>query len=135
MRTRLTAAAIAAAAFLTLTACNSDDSDDDTNGKTAPTTAPSKSAQPSTSSAFLRPTPAQEVTLLASLTSIDPALTANTERAVRRSVNVCDDILKGKDHATVVKNAAYRYDGGTAHVDTAKAEKIVTAIKGAYCKA
>ncbi|MFE7580067.1 hypothetical protein ACFU5Y_00700 [Streptomyces gardneri] len=90
---------------------------------------------PTKSSAFLRPTHEQEKNLLTALTAIDPALTVKEERAVSRSVSVCDDIRKGKDDATVVKNAAYRYNGGDTTVDEAKGAKIVEAIKTAYCKA
>ncbi|MFD8471898.1 hypothetical protein ACFV2E_07540 [Streptomyces globisporus] len=129
MRTRTTTAAlITAGLLLTLTACG----EDDQKAKNVDTP---KNPAPATSSAFLRPTPDQEKTLIAALTAIDPNLTAKEERAISRSVGVCDDILKGKDDATVVKNAAYRYDGGTASVDEAKGAKIVQAIKDAYCKA
>lgn len=129
MRTRTTTAAlITAGLLLTLTACG----EDDPKAKNVDTP---KNPAPATSSAFLRPTPDQEKTLIAALTAIDPNLTAKEERAISRSVGVCDDILKGKDDATVVKNAAYRYDGGTASVDEAKGAKIVQAIKDAYCKA
>lgn len=115
---------------LLLTACEGD------TGNAKPKAAPSSSAPaPATSSAFLRPTSAQEAVLVKQLSAIDPGLTVNRERAVRRSVNVCDDIRTGKDKATVVKNAAFRYDGGDASVDNAKAAKIVAAIKASYCKA
>jgi hypothetical protein len=126
MRTRTTTAGILAVLALTLTACGS--SDDQADDKPS-----AKSPAPATSSAFLRPNVAQEKTLIDGLTAIDPGLTVNEERAVRRSVGVCDDIRKGKDHDTVVGNAAYRYDGGNASVDNAKAEKIVKVIKDAYC--
>ncbi|MFF7851911.1 hypothetical protein ACFZDF_30630 [Streptomyces sp. NPDC007910] len=126
MRT-FTTTAIAAALLLGLTACGSTDD--------KPTAQPSTpTAAPTTSSAFLRPTPEQEKTLLAALTAIDPNLTVKEERAISRSVGVCDDIRKGKDQATVVKNAAYRYNGGTATVDEAKGARIVEAIKATYCK-
>lgn len=93
-----------------------------------------KAPAPATSSAFLRPTPAQEKTLLEGLTAIDPGLTVKEDRAVRRSVGVCDDIRTGKDQDTIIKNAAYRYDGGNASVDAAKAERIVQVIKDSYCE-
>ncbi|MGW6583431.1 hypothetical protein ACWF76_29315 [Streptomyces globisporus] len=129
MRTRTTTAAlITAGLLLTLTACG----EDDQKAKNVDTP---KNPAPATSSAFLRPTPDQEKTLIAALTAIDPNLTTKEERAISRSVGVCDDILKGKDDATVINNAAYRYDGGTASVDKAKGAKIVQAIKDAYCKA
>lgn len=95
--------------------------------RTCPATEPTKT------SAFLRPTPEQEKTLITALTAIDPGLTVKEERAISRSVGVCDDIRQGKDKTTVIENAAYRYDGGNASVDEAKAEKIVAAIEDAYC--
>ncbi|MFC8583305.1 hypothetical protein ACFUGD_01830 [Streptomyces sp. NPDC057217] len=125
MRTRHTTA-LAATLLLGLTACGSDTDD-------KPAAQPSAPA-PTTSSAFLRPTPEQEKTLIAALTAIDPNLTVKEERAISRSVGVCDDIRKGKDQATVVKNAAYRYNGGTASADETKGAQIVEAIKTAYCK-
>lgn len=131
MRTRTTAAAalIAAGLLATLTACGGSDDQEAKNVDTP------KEPAPATSSAFLRPTPDQEKALIAALTAIDPNLTVKEERAISRSVGVCDDIRTGKDDATVVKNAAYRYDGGTASVDETKGAKIVQAIKDAYCKA
>ena len=127
MRTRTTTVGILAALALTLTACDSGDDQADTK----PT---ASSPAPASSSAFLEPNATQEKTLINGLTAIDPGLTVNEERAVRRSVNVCDDIRNGKDGKTVISNAAYRYDGGDASVDNAKAEKIVKVIKDAYCK-
>lgn len=131
MRTR-TAAVTAALLLATLTACSTEPEPEP--DATAPPKAPAPPA-PSKSSAFLRPTPEQEKTLITALTAIDPALTVKEERAISRSVGVCDDIRNGKDAATITKNAAFRYDGGDASVDNAKAEKIVKAIKDAYCKA
>ena len=126
MRTRTTTAGILAALALTLTACDS--GDDQADAK------PTASSPAPANSAFLEPNATQEKTLINGLTAIDPGLTVNEERAVRRSVNVCDDIRKGKDGKTVISNAAYRYDGGDASVDNAKAEKIVKVIKDSYCK-
>ncbi|MFF9854048.1 hypothetical protein [Streptomyces litmocidini] len=133
MRIKISLIATAALA-LTLTACNTSDRPS-ASGKSSATasTVPAASA-PTTSSAFLRPTPEQETALVAALTAIDPALTTKPERAVSRSVGVCDDIRKGKDDATVAKNAAYRYNGGTASVDEAKGALIAEAIKTTYCK-
>jgi hypothetical protein len=125
MHARTATAAIAAALLLTtLSACSGDDK-------------PKASADPApaTSSAFLRPTSAQEGKLINGLTDIDPALSAKEDRAISRSVDVCNDIRTGKDNATVLKNAAFRYTGGDVTVDISEAAKIVKAIKAAYCKA
>lgn len=132
MRTRITATITAALLLATLTACGSSSDQEDTVDK-AKAAAPT--AEPSKSSVFLRPTPDQEKTLIAALTAIDPGLTVKEERAISRSVGVCDDMLKGKDDATVAKNAALRYGGGDATVDEAKGARIAAAIKDAYCKA
>ncbi|MFG2683148.1 hypothetical protein [Streptomyces sp. NPDC048392] len=131
MHARATTAAALAVLVLTLTACSSSDDSSTTDKPKAAPASPS----PSKSSAFLRPTPEQEKTLVTALTAIDPNLTVKESRAISRSVGVCDDIRKGKGEATIVKNAAFRYDGGTASVDEAKAAKIVQAIKDTYCKA
>ncbi|MFC9431268.1 hypothetical protein [Streptomyces sp. NPDC056987] len=93
---------------------------------------PSKAPSPTASSAFLRPTPEQEKDLVAELTAIDPALTVEEGRAISRSVSVCDDIRKGEDKGLVIKNAAYRYRGGTS-VDGVEAWKIVAVIVDTYC--
>ncbi|MFJ8545141.1 hypothetical protein ACIRFH_24575 [Streptomyces sp. NPDC093586] len=66
--------------------------------------------------------------------TIDPALTVKRDRAVSRSVGVCNDMRKGKDDTTVAKNAAYRCDGGTGSVDKAKGALIAEAIKTTYYK-
>lgn len=138
MRTKtITSLAGTAVLLLALTACGAADNPPATpsskGGAEAATTTPSTPA-PTTSSAFLRPTPEQEAALIAALTAIDPALTVKPDRAVSRSVGVCDDIRKGKDDATVAKNAAFRYDGGTASVDNAKGALIADAIRTTYCK-
>jgi len=112
-----------AAALLAVAAC------------TAGPTPEKPTATLTTSSAFLRPTPEQEKALLTALRAIDPGLVWKDSSAISRSVGVCDDIRKGMDKATVVKNAAFRYDGGHASVDEAKGAKIVQAIKNAYCTA
>lgn len=124
-------AAVTCSALL-LTACEGDTGGDNAKPKATPS---NSASAPATTSAFLRPTPAQETVLVKRLSAIDAGLTVNRERAVRRSVDVCDDIRTGKDGATVVKNAAFRYDGGNASVDNVKAAKIVAAIKASYCKA
>lgn len=66
---------------------------------------------------------------LDALKAIDPGLVVNKDRAVNRSKNVCADIQAGKDDATVIKNAAARFNGGDATVDEAKAKQIVEVIK------
>ncbi|MFF0593192.1 hypothetical protein [Streptomyces antibioticus] len=130
MRTRTI---IATTAILAggLAACTSGSTDtSSTDSKPAKAT-PVTTTSPS--SAFLRPTAAQEKVLIRGLTAIDPGLTVKESRAISRSVGVCDDIRTGKEHAAVVHNAAFRYDGGNASVDDVKAEKIVQVIKDSYC--
>ncbi|MDV5148572.1 hypothetical protein R1T08_31505 [Streptomyces sp. SBC-4] len=127
---RLTAATFAATAAVLPAACGTTPEPDAPAAKpSAPAPAPSKSI------ASLRPTPEQEKTGSIALTAIDPVLTVKGDRTISRSVSVCDDIRKDKDEANMVKNAAYRYNGGDAHVDEAKGARIVEAVKAAYCKA
>ncbi|WP_406200111.1 hypothetical protein OG331_25155 [Streptomyces sp. NBC_01017] len=129
MHIRHTIVAVAALAFA-LNGCSSPTESSDKAARK-----PEASPSPATSSAFLRPTSAQEKVLIRGLTAIDPGLTVKESRAISRSVGVCDDIRTGKDHATVVHNAAFRYDGGNASVDDTKAAKIVEVIKTSFCKA
>ncbi|WP_435070455.1 DUF732 domain-containing protein [Amycolatopsis thermoflava] len=71
---------------------------------------------------------------LAALGAIDPALVTDPDRAVSRGKNVCLDLEAGKERATVVSNAAARFDGGSVAVDAAKAERIVAAIESSgFC--
>ncbi|MGW6009697.1 DUF732 domain-containing protein [Streptomyces sp. NPDC055210] len=135
MHARTTFAALLAAGLLALTGCSpSTEGSDKAESKPAAKPETAASPAPATSSAFLRPTAAQEKVLISGLTAIDPGLTVKESRAISRSVGVCDDIRSGKAHADVVHNAAFRYDGGNASVDDAKAEKIVGVVKASYCK-
>ncbi|MFB7936312.1 hypothetical protein [Streptomyces sp. NPDC056049] len=133
---RTTTMLIATAALaLALTACGTADNPPSMpSGKQGAEAATEKppAPTPTTSNAFLRPAPEQGEALVATLIAIDPALTVKRDRAVSRSVGVCDDMRKGKDDTTVAKNAAYRYDGGTASVDKAKGALIAEAIKTTY---
>lgn len=65
--------------------------------------------------------------------TIDPGLVANESRALRRGRDVCLDISEGKPEAQVIENARLRFDGGDASVDTAKATRIVQAVRTYYC--
>lgn len=47
------------------------------------------------------------------LTTIDPGLTVNEDRAISRATNICLDIEQGKDEATVINNTVQRLSGGT----------------------
>ncbi|WIX76699.1 DUF732 domain-containing protein [Amycolatopsis carbonis] len=79
--------------------------------------------------------PVERTYLAALLHQIDPALVVgHANRAIDNGRNVCEDLAQGKDHATVVKNAASRF-GADASVDQAKAEKIVATIEASgICK-
>lgn len=65
---------------------------------------------------------------LAAMSDLDPGLTVNVARAVRRGRNTCYDIAEGKEPATVLNNARLRFDGGNAQVDEAKAKRIVEIV-------
>lgn len=81
------------------------------------------------------PNPAQTTALTDALSAIKPELAADEERAVNRARNVCLDVKGGKDTATMAKNAAYRFSGGTAgQLTDAQGGKIVAAVKSSFCK-
>lgn len=79
--------------------------------------------------------PVERTYLAALLHQIDPGLVdGHADRAIDNGRNVCEDLAQGKDHATVVKNAASRF-GAAVPVDQAKAERIVATIEASgICK-
>ncbi|MEV7360368.1 DUF732 domain-containing protein [Kitasatospora sp. NPDC091276] len=79
------------------------------------------------------PDQAQTAALVASLRAVDPALVAKEDKAVSRARDTCLDLRSGKDAATVQKNAAARFTGGSVAVTDDQAAKIVDAVKGSFC--
>ncbi|HEY5835969.1 hypothetical protein [Streptomyces sp.] len=130
MHTRLTTAALTAAALLALAACSStDESKPGFPPGTKVATAPPISA-PTVPS----PDAAQQTALLGKLTGIDPGLTVSPDRAIRRAVNSCETLHTNPDRKAAVHTIALRFDGGNAHIDDAKAERIAAAIEATFCK-
>ncbi|MEV4000984.1 hypothetical protein [Actinomadura sp. NPDC049753] len=84
---------------------------------------------------------AQRRAFVAYLHQLDPGLTPTSPgakaRPLRRAVSVCWDIYGGKPAATVLKNTAYRYNGGQASVPdrSAKARRILAAARRWICSA
>jgi hypothetical protein len=129
MRTRITAAAIAAAAFLTLTACNSDDSDDDTNGKTAPTV--DMSSIQSAAGFPAEPTGAALTAYLAAIKAAAPSLTDDPGKLIRHGQNQCQAMNSGAanaDHA-----AAERFGNDVTPLTDAQGQAINAALRLTLC--
>lgn len=75
----------------------------------------------------------KQAAFLTALSAIDPQLTSNKERAMRRAANLCLDIKEGKAPATVAKGAQLRFTGGDVTVNAAQAKQIVAAAKRYVC--
>ncbi|MFF4557152.1 DUF732 domain-containing protein [Streptomyces sp. NPDC001422] len=82
---------------------------------------------------FDKPSPAEEKQLLSKLKAINPGITVNEERAVRRAVNTCQEIQAGDSPQTLIKNTSYRFTGGNATVNEDQALQIIKAVKGTFC--
>ncbi|MDQ3151758.1 MAG: DUF732 domain-containing protein [Actinomycetota bacterium] len=70
---------------------------------------------------------------LAGLTEIDPGLTVNEDRAIRRATNICLDIAQGTDEATVIGNTVQRLSGGNATINEAQAAQVVELARRNIC--
>ncbi|GGO80413.1 hypothetical protein [Wenjunlia tyrosinilytica] len=142
MRTRPLPAATAAVAVvlftLALTACGSDSGTAPRSGSTSRQTpaTDSQSATPDGNSfAAPRPNAAQSRKLLDRLRAIDPALADQGRTAVQHSVVTCEALANGVPRAEVVKQAGKEFGGGNKAVDTAEANRIVTAVQKTFCTA
>lgn len=71
--------------------------------------------------------------LIGELGQIDSALISNQDRAVRRAVSTCADILAGKSAAVVLANAKARFTGGDIVVDDNTGKQIVSSVKTTFC--
>jgi hypothetical protein len=144
MRTRLAAAALAAAALLTLSACSSDSGGDEAHDRTAPTTAGMPTAPTTAPSAVAttgagksvpglppEPTGAGRTVYLAALTAVDPALGADAGKAVDDGRNQCTTLDTGgrnPDHS-----AAERFGSGTHPLTDAQGKAINAALRLTLC--
>lgn len=89
---------------------------------------PNRTAEPAT---VPSPSAAEQRAYLAALKAIDPGLTVNTERAVRRAERVCDRILHGSDGGSMSleQYTVAELSGGNATIDEAQAKKVIAAVK------
>ncbi|MEU7410598.1 hypothetical protein AB0B40_14950 [Streptomyces sp. NPDC042638] len=115
---------------------NSDTSGDTpAKAKTAAKMSPSPKARPTheAPAKLDEPNAAEEKQLLRKLTSINPGITVNRERAVRRSVSTCQEIRDGQKGKQLVKEVSYRFTGGNATVDERQAAEVIQAVKDTFC--
>lgn len=77
--------------------------------------------------------PEARAAYLSGLTAIDPNLTSNEDRAIRRATSVCLDIAEGKDEATVINNTRQRISGGNESLDDAKVAEVVDLARQHVC--
>lgn len=81
-----------------------------------------------------RPTPAQARTYIATIEDIDPGLTVNRDRALRRARGICDRIVNppGGD-ITLTEYTVYMLSGGNAQIDKGQARRVIRAVK-VWCR-
>ncbi|MFE2879341.1 DUF732 domain-containing protein [Streptomyces roseus] len=145
MRTHHLAAALSAAALLTLVGCSSDPKP--TADKPASAPAPASSAPPSADPSALAsaaaaagippsPAPAQRAAYLAALNKIDPEIVnGKDDKAISRGLSQCQSMKDGKDPAKRVASAEKRFIGPT-HPDgfgPGKSTLIVAAVLANLC--
>lgn len=97
--------------------------------ETAATGAPTQA-----SDSYPSPNAAQTTALLEALSKINPGL--SHERNVERARSMCNGILKGKDEATLTKDAKIRFTGGDYTATDADGKAIIDIIKtNGFCVA
>ncbi|MFE5140680.1 DUF732 domain-containing protein [Streptomyces fagopyri] len=120
-----------------MASAGNDDSSDKTPAKAKPAVTHSTTSKPKPSKVtpvkFDEPDKAEEKALLTKLKAINPGITVNEERAVRRAVNTCQEIHAGDSPQTLIKNTSYRFTGGNATVNEDQAFQVITAVKGTFC--
>ncbi|MGA4843496.1 DUF732 domain-containing protein [Streptomyces sp. G45] len=80
------------------------------------------------------PDPVRTARLLRALGAVEPGLTADEDRAVRRARAVCRDLRDGKRAETVRANARTRYeDGAVPRLTDEQAGRIVAAVRSVLC--
>ncbi|MFF9607568.1 hypothetical protein ACF1GY_35795 [Streptomyces sp. NPDC014684] len=129
--TMTTLAALALAA--TLTACGSSDDSSTKPAKTpAPSATASKASNPLAAAGIpAAPTGQARTDLLAALRKVNPALVADSDKAIDNTRNQCSAINGKSPKADDVAQA--RFSNSTYTVSPAEAKQINTAID-AYCK-
>lgn len=142
MRTRLTAAALTAAALIALTACSSDG--DDAKSKTTPTaigatTTAAGKVTPSVDMSSIEaaagfpaePTGAKRTAYLAAIKAVDQSLVTDPDKAIRNGRNQCQAINGGSknlDH-----QAAERFGTGSHALGDDQGKLINAALKLTLC--
>lgn len=71
---------------------------------------------------------------LAGLRDIDPGLTSNEDRAIRRVTNICLDVEQGKDETTIINNTVERLSGGSATINETQAAEVVELARTHICR-
>lgn len=103
------------------------------NTSSAPTTASGPKATLPIGIPTATGTAGDERAYVAALTGIDPGLTVNVDRAVRRGRNVCQKVASDGLNAKTTDYVWQEFDGGNASVDTAKATRILAATRQLLC--
>lgn len=127
MRTRLTAAALAAVAILTLAACN--DSKPPAPPKT-PTAVDTASIEASLGIPP-KPTGAKRTAYLAAIKAVDPTLVADPDKAIDAGRNQCQQLNVGMtnpDHA-----AAQRFGNDAHPLTDAQGKALNAALRATLC--
>jgi hypothetical protein len=78
--------------------------------------------------------PVDENAYLRGIAAVDPGLTVNHDRALRRGANICDDIAAGKDEPTIIGNARERLSGGNATITDEQAADAVALARLHLCR-
>jgi hypothetical protein len=83
---------------------------------------------------FLRPTAAQEQEMAAALLAVDARMT-NAERYVGRTVDTCDDVLKGEITGdALVARVQQRFSGGTMpDFNADQAQQVIDETVRVWC--
>ncbi|MCF3131955.1 hypothetical protein [Streptomyces olivochromogenes] len=126
---------IAGGVLVVAAIANAGNSDTSEKAKPAAKMSPSPKAKPTheAPAKLDEPNAAEEKQLLRKLTSINPGITVNRERAIRRSVSTCQEIQDGQKGKQLVKDVSYRFTGGNATVDERQAAEVIQAVKDTFC--
>jgi hypothetical protein len=132
MRTRLAAAALTAAAILTLAACN--DTDDDSAKAPAPPKTPTAVDTASIEASLgipPKPTGAKRTAYLAAIKAVDPYLVKDPDKAIDHGRNQCSALHGGAanpDHF-----AAQRFGDDTHPLTDAQGKALNAALRATLC--
>ncbi|MFJ2029435.1 hypothetical protein [Streptosporangium sp. NPDC087985] len=105
-----------------------------TGGEDETAASPSASASPTAGAERVvaaEPTRSQQRAYLAALKEIDPGLTVNPTRVMRRAGRVCDRLLNEPDG--LPKYTVLELSGGNATIDEDQAKQVIDAV-AAWCR-